>query len=71
MKTITPTPLASNCLYCGRVQWGEIQYLGSGHWRHNECNPGSISWCEWYEQQPKGKRTSAMQILYKYKKGLE
>lgn len=40
--------LDTECSVCKRVRWGRYQYLGWGHWRHEECYPGSSNWLENY-----------------------
>jgi hypothetical protein len=57
-------PLEETCLYCGRVRWGNYQYLLNRKWRHEECVPGSPSWVEWYDQHTEA-HTSAGDALRK------
>ena len=61
------TFLSETCHYCGRVRWGEWKYLLGGEWRHEECAPGSPSWCEYYERLPENERTNEQTFLYNLK----
>ena len=61
------TFLSETCHYCGRVRWGEWKYLLGGEWRHEECAPGSPSWCEYYERLPEDERTAEQTFLYDLK----
>jgi hypothetical protein len=36
------------CCICGRVAWGNMQPLGHGKERHDECSLGSEAWREYY-----------------------
>ena len=36
------------CTICGRVKWGQWQYLGATKWRHDECALGSEAWRNYY-----------------------
>ena len=56
----------SLCAYCGRVLWGNVIYLGNDRYRHEECAPGSIAWCEYYATVAPDKRTAAGDILYRH-----
>lgn len=67
-QTVELTTLSEFCRYCERVPWGNIRYIGLGQWTHEECSPGSRPWIEWYERQPKDKRTTAMEQLYRHYK---
>jgi hypothetical protein len=61
--------LSETCHYCGRVRWGNWQYLLGGEWRHEECYPGSRDWCEYYERLPESDRTPEQRHLYEWAKG--
>jgi hypothetical protein len=54
------------CTICDRVLWGNVIYLGNGHYRHDECAPGSPAWCTYYTNLPVQQRTDAGDILYRY-----
>jgi hypothetical protein len=48
-EKITAIPLKDTCLVCDRPGlWGDIQRLGNGYWRHEECKPGSATWKMYY-----------------------
>ena len=64
-------PMEETCLYCGRVQWGNVQYLFKGWWRHAECAPGSEAWCEWYDRHPEKRTEEGQAIRAHSKKGKE
>lgn len=67
-----------HCVVCGRVSWRtkvredgctyfiEPQDLGYGHWRHDECTPGSPIWLEAYGHFPKSKRSKYGDFLFKH-----
>jgi hypothetical protein len=64
----TLTPMRGECFICGN--WGTaLQRIGKGLGRHEDCSPGSPLWLEWYAKQPKAKRTTAGNELYKGKTG--
>lgn len=46
-----------HCCVCGRVQFGDWQVLPFGHWRHDDCKPGSVNWVDAYVAS--GKKTEA------------
>ncbi len=42
----------STCKICQRVQFGQIQPLGNGLWRHAGCALGSEEWKEYFHRLP-------------------
>jgi hypothetical protein len=53
-----------HCIICDRVPFGDIVRLGFGHWRHDQCAPGSPAWRERYQQLPSSAKTEEGNILY-------
>jgi len=64
MVECLPPPLKESCQVCERPRWGNIQYLGFGKWRHEECYPGSPAWREYYTTLPKAQQTPEGDTLY-------
>jgi hypothetical protein len=63
MQTEDKLYVAHVCHICG-LCGTSLVYLGLDTWRHEECAPGSYSWCRWYERQPKSKRNADLDLLY-------
>ncbi len=62
-KTVQP---CADCYVCGRGGT-QMRYLGNETYRHDDCEPGSRNWCEWYDQHPEA-HTSQGDILRKSRK---
>lgn len=62
--TVSQPELDEFCQVCERVRWGNYQYLTHGHWRHEECAPGSKNWVENYPRR--SKKTSEGDLLFKH-----
>lgn len=58
------------CKVCQRVQFGEIQRLAFGKWRHSYCYPGSQEWCEYFKALSPSEQTAEGRILFECKSKL-
>lgn len=50
------------CYVCSRES-RELQMIGPSKFRHEDCNPGSSNWGEYYEKLPKKLHTLAGELL--------
>ena len=54
------------CKICERVPFGNITYVGFGHWRHEACAVGSEAWKLYYQRQSATDRRILSEFLNYY-----
>ena len=56
------------CYVCARES-RDLLMIGPGKFRHQDCNPGSPNWCEYYEANAALRKSDAAQNIYDHVKG--
>lgn len=59
----TLQPVKGECYICKRGGVN-LRLVGATLARHDDCEPGSYNWLEWYATLPKEQRTDAGDILF-------
>jgi hypothetical protein len=55
------------CYVCQRTS-RDLQMVGPSKFRHDDCNPGSPNWADYWETLKAGQKTDAGQFIYQHAK---